>query len=307
MKDSGINGNNGNNETNEINETNDNKKKTKKNHKTLIITLVVIVVIISSLAFVYKSIMDGYELAEKTMHSHSVTADDIKPYSGFMDDENYESGGVDGFVDEGTCYESDNPITEWAMENYLERYEVTCYKPAIYLYPETETTVEVKIDETYTKLKTTYPKYNDGWKVVAHPDGKIINTADNREYDYLFWDGKSEYKPDFTKGFCIKGTDTEEFLKDKLDKIGLTVDESNEFIVYWLPLMDGNKYNLISFQWENYDNAAKLNINPEPDSILRVMMAYKPLTEYVEIEEQEFEHFERTGFTVVEWGGTIVE
>ncbi|MBR1454178.1 MAG: hypothetical protein IJ593_05995 [Lachnospiraceae bacterium] len=71
--------------------------------------------------------------------------------------------------------------------------------------------------------------------------------------------------------------------------------------------MDGNKYNLISFQWENYDNAAKLNINPEPDSILRVMMAYKPLTEYVEIEEQEFEHFERTGFTVVEWGGTIVE
>ena len=42
-------------------------------------------------------------------------------------------------------------------------------KPVIYLYPEKTTEVDVKVnlDGTFT---TTYPKYNDGWNVVAEPD-----------------------------------------------------------------------------------------------------------------------------------------
>lgn len=71
--------------------------------------------------------------------------------------------------------------------------------------------------------------------------------------------------------------------------------------------MQNNKYNLITFQGKAYTDNAVLDITPQPDSVLRVFMAYKPLDEYREIEEQQLTPFERKGFTVVEWGGTCVD
>lgn len=178
-------------------------------------------------------------------------------------------------------------------------------KPVIYLYPKEETEVKVKINYS-GELTCTYPKYEDGWNVRAYPDGKLVNLDDGREYSYLFWEGKSDIKYDLSKGFVVRGEDTERFLKEKLEAMGLIPKEYNEFIVYWLPLMENNKYNLISFQGENYDENARLEIEPKPDSILRVFMAYKPLKEYKEVEEQEIIPFERKGFTVIEWGGTEI-
>ena len=43
-----------------------------------------------------------------------------------------------------------------------------------------------------------------------------------------------------TEGFCVKGEDTAAFLEDALSKLGLNRKEANEFIVYWLPLMEQN-------------------------------------------------------------------
>ena len=99
----------------------------------------------------------------------------------------------------------------------------------------------------------------------------------------------------------------ERFLKEKLTYMGLTEEEMNEFIVYWLPLMEHNKYNLITFQDDAYTNSAKLNITPTPDSLLRIFMAYVPLEEAVDIEQQQLDTFERKGFTVVEWGGSKIQ
>lgn len=179
-------------------------------------------------------------------------------------------------------------------------------KPVIYLYPKSEQTVSVKLDYK-GKLTCTYPNYNDGWKVVAHPDGTLINISDNKEYSYLYWEGVSNHKWDMSKGFVVKGSDTQNFLQEKLQYLGLTPKEYNEFIVYWLPIMQNNKYNLITFAGEEYNNLAQLKITPKPDSILRVMMIFKPLDKSVQIEEQKLTPFERKGFAVVEWGGTEIK
>ena len=40
----------------------------------------------------------------------------------------------------------------------------------------------------------------------------------------------------------------------------------NAFIIYWLPKLEHNAYNLISFQSDAYTNAAKLTVTPAPDS-----------------------------------------
>lgn len=179
-------------------------------------------------------------------------------------------------------------------------------KPVIYLYPEQEEEIIVKINYD-GELACTYPKYNDGWYVKASPDGQLINLYDNKEYSYLFWEGKDHYKWNLESGFVVEGSKTEEFLQEKLAFMGLTPREYNEFIVYWLPLMEGNKYNLIYFAGDEYENLAQLDIEPIPDSILRVFMVYKPLTRYIDIDEQELERFKREGFTVIEWGGTQIK
>ena len=86
--------------------------------------------------------------------------------------------------------------------------------------------------------------------------------------------------------------------------MGLTDREANEFIIYWLPRMEGNAYNLITFQTDAYTENAKLIVIPSPDSMLRVFMAWKPLDALIEIEPLELPAFARNGFIVVEWGGT---
>jgi len=183
-------------------------------------------------------------------------------------------------------------------------FEEATKKPVIYLYPEEETDVHVELELTESELNSTYPKYNNGWDIIASTDGTLLNKADGSHHRYLFWDAVNcRTRFDFSKGFCVAGSDTESFLKEKLTYMGLTEEEMNDFIVYWLPLMEHNAYNLISFQGEAYTNSAKLNIVPEPDSECRIFMAYVPLDNTVEIEPQQLEKFERTGFSVVEWGG----
>ena len=188
------------------------------------------------------------------------------------------------------------------------QFQVAAKKPVIYLYPESETDVHVELELTEAELSTTYPKYNNGWDVVAYPDGSLLNKADGSHHKYLFWDAVNcRTRFDLSKGFCVAGSDTESFLKEKLTYMGLTEEEMNEFIVYWLPLMEHNAYNLITFQGDAYTNSAKLDITPAPDSECRIFMAYVPLENAVKIEPQQLETFERKGFTVVEWGGCEIK
>lgn len=177
-------------------------------------------------------------------------------------------------------------------------------KPVIYLYPLEKTDIKVKIDYNGV-LTTTYPKYKDIWKVTAYPDGRLVD-SNGKEYNYLFWEGKSKFKYMFDCGFCIKGEDTIEFLEKQLENLGLTRREINEFIVYWLPQMENNKYNLIKFVQTEYINNARLRIEPKPDTVIRVFMVWEPVNNYIVIPIQILNKPKRDGFTVVEWGGSKI-
>ena len=177
-------------------------------------------------------------------------------------------------------------------------------KPVIYLYPEETTSVTVKLDFDGV-LTCTYPAYENGWTVTAAPDGTLTDDA-GQAYNYLYWEGEGPADYDFSRGFCIPGADTAAFLSDALSRLGLARREANEFIVYWLPLMEGNPYNVISFQQECYTEGAVLEIEPAPDSLLRVFMAWYASDEAVEIPAQALSAPEREGFTVVEWGGSQI-
>lgn len=179
-------------------------------------------------------------------------------------------------------------------------------KPVIYLYPQEETRVSVKLDFD-GKLTSTYPAYGEGWTVDASPDGTLTDPLTGREYYCLFWEGISDTEYDFSTGFCVAGEDTAAFLEGALADLGLTEREADEFIIYWLPKMEGNSYNLISFQTAAYTDSAQLTIDPAPDTLIRVFMAWQGLDQPVEVEPQTLTAPARTGFTAVEWGGAEVE
>lgn len=189
--------------------------------------------------------------------------------------------------------------SDWQPDSFVS------YKPVIYLYPEgkMEVSVGLALDG---ELTCTYPAYNDGWIVTASPDGTLTD-AKGQIYNYLYWEGITRAQYDLSEGFCVKGEDTAAFLEYALDKLGLTRREANEFMVYWLPLMEQNPYNIISFQTSSYTDAAQLEVNPAPDTMIRVFMAWKATDSFADLPAQELTAPERSGFTVVEWGGTEIK
>ena len=182
------------------------------------------------------------------------------------------------------------------------------YKPIIYFYPTQDTKVSVKLlkDDNIT---CSYPKYQNGWDVLAKKDGDLIDLKNNRTLYSLYYEcnNQIDYKIE-NEGFIVKGEDSAKFLEEKLDILGLNQREAEEFIIYWLPKLEDNKYNYIRFATADEINEnMPLEINPNPDTIIRVLMTFKGLDSPISVQEQQLKTPSRNGFVVVEWGGTEIK
>ena len=201
--------------------------------------------------------------------------------------------------------------------NYIEenKNEYNCNdeivdvdKPLIYLYPETQMQVEVKLGNI-EDVTTTYPKYNGSWRVLANPNGNLIDLKTGRNLYGLYWEGKRNTGTiNLTEGFVVKKEDTIKFLEEKLAILGLNEREANEFIIYWLPELEKSNYNFIRFlSLEEINEYMPLKISPTPDTIIRVLMEFKGLDKQIEVKEQKLATPSREGFVVVEWGGSNLD
>ena len=182
------------------------------------------------------------------------------------------------------------------------------YKPIIYIYPENDIDVEVKLG--YKDLLTvSYPKYENGWNVRALKDGTLIDKNTNRELYALYYESNNKVKFNIQEdGFVIKGSDAASFLEEKLEILGLNSKEINEFIIYWLPILESNEYNYIRFASnEEINENMPLEVSPKPESVIRVLMTFKGLDKEIDVIPQQLTKVERKGYSVVEWGGTIIE
>ena len=177
-------------------------------------------------------------------------------------------------------------------------------KPVLYLYPTKKTKVNISFEKPYL-LTTTYPKYDNNWTVTAYSNGDLYDSS-NKYYYGLYWEEMGSSNIDFNEGFYVTKENAIKFLEEKTEEIGFTRRESNEFIMYWLPILEKNEKNLVYFELtEGRDKYNKLKINPKPDSILRVAIHVKKVNKKVDIKPQKITKFERVGFSVVEWGGVI--
>ena len=215
---------------------------------------------------------------------------------------------VAGAMYAGVSRESDDAD----INNSSQGFPTSIDKPIIYLYPESDTNVTVKLGKP-EDITVSYPTYNasTGWRVLAKPSGELVDLQTERNLYALY------YESDLSDagfgieddGFIVKREDVASFLEDKLARLGLNEREAEEFIVYWLPRLSEHKYNYIRFATVDEANEAMpLEINPAPDTIIRVLMTYKGLDEPLAgVKEQQLPGTPtRTGFTAVEWGGSEI-
>lgn len=215
---------------------------------------------------------------------------------------------LNGYKSKRVLIDSKNDLVIQLSEN-PNNPKIIVAKPVIYLYPTKKTEIDLQL-KFKGKLLTTFPKYDKNWDVIAEPNGQIFDKKTNRYYSSLFWDGTIDFPEEHYKyddGFIVPKEKLTEFFIEKLEYIGLNNQETNEFIQYWLPILERNKYNFIHFLVnEECNEIASLNIKPKPETIIRVYMEFHGLENFINIKEQQLIRTERKGFTIVEWGGADV-
>jgi len=178
-------------------------------------------------------------------------------------------------------------------------------KPVIYLYPEKETNIEVKVDSK-GKMLFTYPQLNDAWRGTAYPNGDVsINGA---IYPYLFWESEApNYTSNWKDGFVVEREDIVSFLEKTLTDFGLNSRERADFITFWAPRMVQSKACVIHFLQQNEcDQFANLSILPQPDHINRINILWSAAQDPEDFKyllPQRIDSIDRSGFDVLEWGG----
>ncbi|MFA5157678.1 MAG: hypothetical protein WC451_00600 [Patescibacteria group bacterium] len=179
---------------------------------------------------------------------------------------------------------------------------VECGKPVIYLYPEKNTEVSVKVG---ADIRISEPAYNGGWKVSASPSGKL--TLGGQIYDSLYWEGTGWGKyPAVTSGTVVETFRVAEVITNQLKYMGLNNKEIADFKEFWLPKMPASPFvRLTWFGTEEMDELAPIAVSPKPDSSIRVFLDFQGLDSKETITSQILPKYQRVGFTLVEWGGLL--
>ena len=247
-----------------------------------------------------------------TLQSHNIT--DICSNEGILTLQfTKEEIGVVGDVT-STLYfiELDKQYTEQTINVVVNDINNSkpnvAYKPIIYIYPKQEQNVKVTLGSS-DKLLVSYPVYNNGWNVLAKKDGTLIDNKTNRELYSLYYESENNinFKIE-NEGFVISKEEIIPFLEEKLEILGLNPKEQEEFIIYWLPILQKNNYTYIRFATnEEINNNMSLQVEPVPDTMIRVLMTFKGLENKINVKEQQLQKVTRNGYTVVEWGATIIE
>ncbi len=181
-----------------------------------------------------------------------------------------------------------------------------CGKPVIYLYPEQSTEVLVEV-EPQGGFTITEPAYNDGWRVVAQPDGGLTDVNTGLHWPYLFWEGHGTTQgTGLDRGFVVAQEEVDMFLRKTLPQVGLNPQESKDFREFWVPYMSDSPYYFVTFYGNRLmDEIAPLTVTPEPDTVIRILMEYHELDQPIAVSPMRLSPPARRGFTVVEWGGVL--
>ena len=178
-------------------------------------------------------------------------------------------------------------------------------KPNIYIYPPETLQLEVILDFPLGgEVISSLPEYGTGWNVSVEPGGMIDNT-----YRFLFYESTQPDAWQYSKGWIKNQADLEDFFRNDLLTAGFEGQEIEDFIEYWIPLLqDYPFYAIYPQNREVIEQLVELKFSAGPDTVLRLFYVIKgyeaaPVLHLAIPEEPDA--FLREGFFVVEWGGIL--
>jgi hypothetical protein len=182
-------------------------------------------------------------------------------------------------------------------------YEAMVEKPAVYIYPEEPGSFSVKLDlANGSRITTSIPEYGDGWLVDVAADGRIDDT-----YDYLFYEVAIQAWPLLEQGWCFSRNDLAAGLSNIVTDFGLNQTERADFLDYWTTRLPHHEWYLVKpVVGAHLDTWTGLDVDPEPDSVLRFWIFFEGSSEGVDIVPPSMPRVARHGTTVVEWGGAVI-
>ncbi|MCX7021699.1 MAG: carboxypeptidase-like regulatory domain-containing protein [bacterium] len=187
--------------------------------------------------------------------------------------------------------------------DFILEYMTEVKKPNIYLYPESETAVTVRLGfPAGGGVTASEPTYDDGWTVGVAPDGKIEGG-----YGHLFYEAQVPADWQFDRGWVVQQRQLEEFFTENLAAHGFNERETADFIEYWIPRLEGSAFYVIYPQYaREIEPRITLTVLPPPAEIFRlyyVISGVDLVDRYVS--EPVIPIFHHFGFTVCEWGVVI--
>jgi len=175
-------------------------------------------------------------------------------------------------------------------------------KPNIYVYPEQNIELSLEIEFPQGgQVVTSIPEYGNGWLVNIDTTGLI-----NNNFTYLFYESIQPNHWQKKNAWVIKKQELETFFKTNMTNYGFLGQEIDDFIEYWIPLLNEYNYFIIYPQTSNdIEKLVRLNFSLEPDRVLRLFYFIEgknTLTKDLpELPVPDFT-FLREGFFVCEWG-----
>ncbi len=189
-------------------------------------------------------------------------------------------------------------------------FEACIAKPIVYLYPTEPTYIDVEVVAP-GEVFVSDPQYPaGGWRdVLAYPSGDLVYQGS--KYKELFYETRVKTKIEMPDaGIVIARERIEHELRSALFKFGLKDRELEEFLEYWVPTLENLNSDYVFFSVLTPDvkeSVDKLIISPEPDTRIEIIAYFKPLGKPVDTKPLYVPESPpvRSGFTMVEWGGTI--
>ncbi len=220
----------------------------------------------------------------------------------------YCSGGDQGlYCTGGVCTSGACQQYGIVCENRADGHYCVA-KPVIYLYPVKDTLVDVNVTVP-GKIVVSDPFYGNGWfGVLAHPNGSLEYRS--KAYKELYYESGVDTVRKPTSGIILETKQLKPMLTLITSQLGLMPSEQQEFLDYWVPKLEAVNSPYILFSIIDpieKDRIDHVSISPKPDTWIEFLAYFKPLAAPTQITPLSLPSSipTRSGFTAVEWGGTI--
>ena len=154
-------------------------------------------------------------------------------------------------------------------------------KPVIYFYPESPTSVSAQLstDEFITHSEPFVGFLSPAsWRFTALPNSTLLFNGGSSSYPYLFYE--TSYvgrKFPLREGWSVPSGELDALLARELPRLGLSEREAGEFREYWMARLPLSPYySVYVVERKDTDEKLALTVSPTPDSIVRVILAFKP-------------------------------